>query len=35
MVGFKSIDLNALDKKFFNNAMKTGVLVKRRRKRIC
>ena len=34
MVGFKSIDLNALDKKFFNNAMKTGVLQKKKKKNL-
>ena len=34
MVGFKSIDLNALDKKFFNKAMKTGVLTKEEEKEL-
>ena len=34
MVGYKSIDLNALDKKFFNNAMKTGVLTKEEEKEL-
>merc|ERR1711871_776912 len=34
MVGFKSIDLNALDKKFFNKAMKTGVLTKEEEKKL-
>ena len=28
MANFKSIDLNTLDRKFFNNAMKTDVLTK-------
>lgn len=32
MAGFKSIELNSLDKKFFNNAMKTGVLTKEEEK---
>ena len=34
MVGFKSIDLNALDKKFFNKAMKIGVLTKEEEKEL-
>ena len=34
MVGFKSIDLNALDKKFFNKAMKTEVLTKEEEKEL-
>ena len=34
MAGFKSIELNSLDKKFFNNAMKTGVLTKEEEKKL-
>ena len=34
MAGFKSIELNSLDKKFFNNAMKTGVLSKEEEKEL-
>ena len=34
MAGFKSIYLNTLDKKFFNNAMKTGVLTKEEEKEL-
>ena len=32
MANFKSIDLNTLDRKFFNNAMKTDVLTKEEEK---
>ena len=31
MVGFKSIELNSLDKKFFNNAMKTEFCQKKKK----
>ena len=34
MAGFKNIELNSLDKKFFNNAMKTGVLTKEEEKEL-
>ena len=34
MASFKSIDLNSLDRKFFNNAMKTGVLSKEEEKHL-
>ena len=32
MANFKSIELNSLDRKFFNNAMKTSVLTKEQEK---
>ena len=34
MTNYKSIDLNSLDRKFFNNAMKTGVLSKEEEKHL-
>jgi RNA polymerase sigma-32 factor len=34
MASFKSIELNSLDRKFFNNAMKTGVLSKEEEKHL-
>ncbi len=34
MANFKSIDLNSLDRKFFNNAMKTSVLTKEEEKHL-
>ena len=34
MTNYKSIDLNSLDRKFFNNAMKTGVLSKEEEKQL-
>ncbi len=34
MSNFKSIELNTLDRKFFNNAMKTGVLTKVEEKKL-
>ena len=34
MANFKSVDLNTLDRKFFNNAMETGVLSKEQEKKL-